>query len=72
MFLLTTQGFILLYAAAVLAFLKMAETRLQRCAGVLALLSCGLLLTGFSWLLLYSAALALFGYLQYRRKRPDV
>ncbi len=71
LFLLTTQGFIILYAAAVLAFLKVAESRRDRCAGLLALLSCSLLLTGFSWLLAYSLVLAVFGYLRYRRKTPD-
>lgn len=60
-FLLTTQGFIILYGGAVLAFMREAKRWWQRIIGLLAGASWLFLIQGFGWLILYPIALMLVG-----------
>lgn len=66
LFLFTTQGFILLYAISVLAYIKISYSLLQKITGIFGLISCSLLLLGFSWMLIYPITLAVYGYFKYR------
>lgn len=60
-FLMTTQGFILLYGAAILAFVKLSKGLLNRAIGVLAFACWSFLMHGFGWMIIYPLALLLIG-----------
>lgn len=60
-FLLTTQGFIILYGGAVLAFIRGSIGVWNRLIAVLALASWLFLMQGFGWMILYPIALMLLG-----------
>jgi amino acid transporter len=60
-FLLTTQGFIILYGGAVLAFMREAKRWWQWIIGLLAGASWVFLIQGFGWLILYPIGLMLMG-----------
>lgn len=60
-FLLTTQGFIILYGGAVLAFVRGSTGILNRLIALLAGTSWIFLMQGFGWLILYPIALMLIG-----------
>lgn len=62
-FLLTTQGFIILYGGAVLAFMREATRWWQWIIGLLAGASWVFLIQGFGWLILYPIGLMLVGVL---------
>lgn len=62
-FLLTTQGFIILYGGAVLAFMREATRWWQWVIGLLAGASWVFLMQGFGWLILYPIGLMLVGVL---------
>lgn len=62
-FLLTTQGFIILYGGAVLAFMREVTRWWQWTIGLLAGASWVFLMQGFGWLILYPIALMLVGVL---------
>jgi len=66
-FLLTTQGFILLFGAAVVAYLR-TDRRLGAWAiGLAALGGWAFLVSGFTWLMVYPAALFAWGVVAARR-----
>lgn len=60
-FLLTTQGFILLYGAAILAFIRFCGGALNRLVAVLAVACWGFLMHGFGWMVLYPLILLAIG-----------
>lgn len=62
-FLLTTQGFIILYGGAVLAFMREATKWWQRIIGLVAGASWVFLMQGFGWLVIYPIGLMLVGVL---------
>jgi amino acid transporter len=62
-FLLTTQGFIILYGGAVLAFMREATKWWQWIIGLLAGASWVFLMQGFGWLVMYPVGLMLAGVL---------
>lgn len=62
-FLLTTQGFIILYGGAVLAFMREVTRWWQWAIGLLAGASWIFLMQGFGWLILYPIALMFLGVL---------
>ena len=67
-FLMTTQGFILLYGGAILAFFKTASGILNRTIGIAAIIGWGFLMHGFGWMILYPITLLLIGaVLEYRQ-----
>ena len=69
-FLLTTQGFIILYGGAVLAFMREVTRWWQWAVGLLAGASWVFLMQGFGWLILYPTVLMLVGViLKSRRAR---
>lgn len=70
-FLLTTQGFIILYGGAVLAFMREVKQWWQWVIGLLAGASWIFLIQGFGWLILYPIVLMLVGVLL-QGKRPLV
>ncbi|WP_159991175.1 APC family permease [Pelistega ratti] len=65
-FLLTTQGFIILYGGAVIAFMKEVSFWWQKVIGIIAGISWIFLMQGFGWLVLYPLCLMLIGTLLYR------
>lgn len=67
-FLLTTQGFIILYGGAVLAFMREVTRWWQWAIGLLAGASWVFLMQGFGWLILYPIALMLVGVLLQSRR----
>lgn len=69
LFLLTTQGFILLYAISTLAFLKLAKNFFQKLIGLSGLVVCSLLLSGFSWLFIYPLGFAIYGFIKSAQHR---
>ena len=60
-FLLTTQGFIILYGGAVIAFIRGTTLWWHRLIGLLAGASWVFLIQGFGWLILYPISLMLLG-----------
>lgn len=60
-FLLTTQGFIILYGASILAFTKLTSGFFARIIALVALGSWIFLMHGFGWLILYPIALFMVG-----------
>lgn len=62
-FLLTTQGFIILYGGAVLAFMREANRWWQWVIGFMAGASWVFLMQGFGWLVLYPIGLMVLGVL---------
>lgn len=67
-FLLTTQGFIILYGGAVLAFMREVTRWWQWGIGLLAGASWLFLMQGFGWLILYPIVLLLVGVLIQSRR----
>lgn len=65
-FLLTTQGFIILYGGAVIAFMKEAPFWWQKIIGVIAGISWIFLMQGFGWLVFYPLCLMFVGTLLHR------
>lgn len=68
LFMLTTQGFILLYGAAIAAYWKVEQgtSRLLVCTA-----ACGamiILISGFKWMMLVPAAIFIAGYLKHGRQ----
>lgn len=67
---LVSQNFIVLFGVSVVAFYKSSEISLSTLAITgLAACSCLLLMSGFSFLMLYPALLVAFGYLRFRHMR---
>lgn len=67
---LVSQNFIVLFGVAVIAFYRSSERSLPALIVTsLAACSCLLLMSGFSWLMFYPAALVCFGYLRHRQMR---
>lgn len=62
-FMLTTQGFIILYGGAVIAFLRKVTKWWQILIGLLAGISWIFLMQGFGWLILYPIGLMFIGLL---------
>ncbi|THF56233.1 APC family permease [Pseudothauera rhizosphaerae] len=60
-FLMTTQGFILLYGAAILAFMKLSSGFINRAIGLLAISCWSFLMHGFGWMIVYPFSLLLIG-----------
>jgi APA family basic amino acid/polyamine antiporter/amino acid efflux transporter len=60
-FLLTTQGFIILYGGAILAFLRSSKGIINKLIGLLAGASWIFLMQGFGWMILYPIFLLLLG-----------
>lgn len=65
-FLLTTQGFILLYGGAIVAFFKHSTGIFSRFIAIIASVTWVFLMQGFGLLILYPLSLMLLGYLAYR------
>lgn len=66
--LLVSQNFLILYVFSILAYWKSESGIRKWLITAAALLSCGFLLSGFSWLILYPITLIILGYLSYRRR----
>lgn len=72
MVLLVSQNFIVLYAASIIAYFKSFQmTVVNLFVGVISTLSCVFLLSGFTLLLLYPAALILLGYVAWRVQKRN-
>ncbi|MEQ8968282.1 MAG: APC family permease [Azospirillaceae bacterium] len=67
-FLLTTQGFILLYGASVIAYLRDNRRPVAWLVSAVALVGWVFLVSGFSWLMIYPAVLFAWGVIADRRK----
>jgi len=67
-FLLTTQGFILLYGASVIAYLRQNRRPVAWFIAALALVGWVFLVSGFSWLMIYPAVLFAWGVVAARRR----
>lgn len=67
-FLLTTQGFILLYGGTIIAYMRLARGLLNILIGLFALLSWLFLMQGFGVLILYSMSLFILGVVLHLRK----
>ena len=65
--LIVSQNFLVLYVVSIYAYWKTEKNFLRWIATPCAALSCGFLLSGFNWWILYPLALLLVGYLGYRR-----
>jgi amino acid transporter len=65
--LIVSQNFLVLYVVSIFAYWKTEKNRRRWIVTMLAAISCGFLLSGFSWWILYPLALLLVGYLGYRR-----
>lgn len=68
-FLLTTQGFIILYGGAVVAYWREVKTWWQKAIGIIAGLSWVFLMQGFGWLIIYPLGLMVLGVGLERRGR---
>jgi amino acid transporter len=66
--LLVSQNFLMLYLVSIFAYWKTEKGPQRWFVTALAGVSCGFLLSGFSWWIIYSLALLCVGYLSYRRK----
>ena len=71
-FLLTTQGFILLYGGAILAFFKNSGGAMNRAVGVLAVAGWMFLMHGFGWLIIYPLSLLAIGAAMERWRPEDL
>ncbi|HWR10807.1 MAG TPA: APC family permease [Rectinemataceae bacterium] len=65
--LIVSQNFLVLYVISIFAYWKTEKSNRRWIVTALAALSCGFLLSGFNWWILYPLALLLVGYLGYRR-----
>lgn len=71
-FLITTQGFIILYGAAILAFMKLSTGWVNRFIGVLSFSCWIFLMHGFGWMIIYPLALLLLGTIMTLLKPPQI
>lgn len=72
MFLMTTQGFILLYGGAIFAFFKLSSGFLHRFIGVVALVGWSFLMQGFGWMIIYPLILLSIGFFLQRCQASQV
>jgi amino acid transporter len=68
--LLVSQNFLVLYVVSIYAYWKTERRRRRWLVTALGLLSCGFLLSGFNWWIIYPAFLLGIGYGNYRRTKP--
>jgi amino acid transporter len=66
--LLVSQNFIILYILSIFAYWKTDKRARKWCISLLSLLSCGFLLSGFTWWIVYPVFLMGIGYYRYRSK----
>lgn len=65
--LLVSQNFLVLYAITIYAYWRLEGGWRRWVVGPLAVISCGFLLSGFSWWIAYPLGLIALGYVGYRR-----
>lgn len=68
--LIVSQNFLVLYLLSIFAYWKTDRRSRRWVVTLLGLLSCGFLLSGFNWWILYPAFLLGVGYCNYRRTKP--
>jgi amino acid transporter len=68
--LVVSQNFLILYVLSIVAYWKTERQSRRWLVTLLGLLSCGFLLSGFSWWIIYPLFLLGLGYCNYRRKQP--
>ena len=68
--LVVSQNFLILYVLSILAYWKTERRSRRWFITFLGLFSCGLLLSGFSWLIIYPVFLFAVGYCNYRQIQP--
>jgi APA family basic amino acid/polyamine antiporter/amino acid efflux transporter len=61
LFLLTTQGFIVLYGGSVIAFVRKSKGVLNRVIALVAMIVWVFLMQGFGWMILYPLILMILG-----------
>lgn len=69
--LLVNQNFLVLYAFSIFAYWKTEKGPSRWLFTLLALVSCGFLLSGFSWWIIYPLLLLSIGYAGYRRTKMN-
>ncbi len=67
--LIVNQNFLVLYVLSIFAYLKTEKRARRWVIGLLGFLSCGFLLSGFSWWIIYPIVLMGIGYWNYQRNR---
>lgn len=70
MVLVVSQNFLVLYLLSIFAYWKTDRRGRRWLVTLLGLLSCGFLLSGFNWWIMYPAFLLGTGYCNYRRTKP--
>jgi amino acid transporter len=70
--LVVSQNFLILYLLSIFAYWKTDRRSRRWIVTLFGLLSCGFLLSGFSWWILYPAFLLGVGYCNYRRTMPKM
>jgi len=70
--LVVSQNFLVLYVVSIFAYWKTDRRERRWFVTLLGLLSCGFLLSGFSWWIVYPAFLLVVGYCNYRLTRLTV
>jgi amino acid transporter len=70
--LVVSQNFLVLYVVSIFAYWKTERRGRRWFVTLLGLLSCGFLLSGFSWWIMYPAFLLGVGYCNYRRTKPNM
>jgi len=68
--LVVSQNFLILYLLSIVAYWKTERRSRRWFIASLGLLSCGFLLSGFSWWIIYPVFLLGIGYCNYRRVQP--
>jgi len=67
--LLVSQNFLVLYACSIYAYWKTEENKNKWVITILSTVSCGFLLSGFSWWIIYPFVLITIGYIGYYRAK---
>jgi len=70
--LVVSQNFLILYVLSIFAYWKTEMRSRKWFVTLLGLLSCGFLLSGFNWWIIYPAFLLGIGYCNYRRTKPKM
>jgi amino acid transporter len=70
--LIVSQNFLILYVLSIFAYWKTEMRRRRWLVTLLGFVSCGFLLSGFSWWIIYPVFLLGVGYCNYRRTKPKM